>query len=595
MGDLYPMIANCPVQNYRTGGFGFRETQQTDRQSGIIAVTQRVKLIGQHTFKAGIDLENQSYDHLSEYTSGTFFRYRGSRSHFWQAQSFYQVDPNGTEPCGVALDGSDVNCALRMDGLNANTKTRNLGGYVQDSWQILPNLTLDVGVRYEQQQLFTADAAAGQTSAVTGEPIPDVAMEVGNMWAPRVGLIFDPTQEGRSKIFGHYGRFFESIPMDINSRSFGYEIIKIGRTPDTACTDTLDPTTCNLTVQNAGFPSFSGGDELVAPGTKGQYMDEVVAGGEYELIEDLKVGATFVYRNMPRVIEDLSTDGGETFFLIGNPGEDYGDEVAKLRAQAQQQRDAGMTAQADFTDLRADLFDGIKDFDKPSRRYTAIEVNATQRFSKNLFVQAAYTYSKLKGNFAGLFSPETNQDDPNITSLYDLPELVANRYGELPFDRPHGVKVDGYYQLKAGEIGEFVFGTSLRASSGAPSNYLGAHPAYGNGESYILPRGAGDRQPFTSRVDIKLQYGHELSKGTRLDAFVDIFNLFNLQPSVDVDENYTVDDVNPIVGGDTGDLAHLKSTVAGNNATTVTKNPNYGNPTDRQAPLSMRFGVRLTF
>jgi hypothetical protein len=39
--------------------------------------------------------------------------------------------------------------------------------------------------------------------------------------APR--RLYDWTREGRSKAYGHWGRFYESIPMDINSRSFGGE------------------------------------------------------------------------------------------------------------------------------------------------------------------------------------------------------------------------------------------------------------------------------------------------------------------------------------------------------------------------------------
>ena len=44
------------------------------------------------------------------------------------------------------------------------------------------------------------------------------------MLAPRIGLLYDWTKEGRSKIYAHWGRFYESIPMDINDRSFGGEV-----------------------------------------------------------------------------------------------------------------------------------------------------------------------------------------------------------------------------------------------------------------------------------------------------------------------------------------------------------------------------------
>jgi hypothetical protein len=97
---------------------------------------------------------------------------------------------------------------------------------------------------------------------------------------------------------------------------------------------------------------------------------------------------------------------------------------------------------------------------------------------------------------------------------------------------------------------------------------------------------------LTTRFDAHLAYGRSLTDGVRVEAFVDIFNLLNQQPEVEVDESYTYAPVNPIVGGDEEDLAHAK--VLGENRAPEL-NPNYGNAVTRQAPLSARFGLRLTF
>ena len=107
-----------------------------------------------------------------------------------------------------------------------------------------------------------------------------------------------------------------------------------------------------------------------------------------------------------------------------------------------------------------------------------------------------------------------------------------------------------------------------------------------------MPRGSAERLPFTSQMDLKLQFGRQLSKTMKVEAWVDLFNLFNLQPAVATDNFYTFDVVNPIVGGDASDLAHLK---AAGESRTADVNPNYGNPAVRQAPLTIRFGARLTF
>lgn len=600
--DRYPLIDNCPVQFYNIGGMVFRENEVTDRKSLVLSATQRVKAAGHHTFKAGVDAELQSYDHLSDFPGGETFRYQDG----WTTDRYYTAALNndGDSDCDRNeqdsdedgfMDGdydhdgivdNDNDCVRQPNGLTANTRTRNIGAYVQDSWAILPNLTANAGLRWEQQTLFVADHLADVM--VDGKPIDDVAFAISDMVAPRFGVIYDPTQEGRSKVIGHWGRFYESIPMDINARAFGGEIYNLNIYDDAACnldannpgSANVNPPSCDETAEGTR-PVFlgSGTGALVTPGIKGQYLDELVIGGEYELFNDFKVGASYIRRNVGRVIEDISTDGGITY-VIANPGE------ANSEAIEQQFVDGEITEQ------QREMLLAAVNFDAPTRLYNALQITAEKRFARDLMVQASYTLSKLEGNFPGLFSPETGQLDPNLTSMYDLPELMANRTGPLAADRPHIVKVDGYYALNLEEIGKFVFGTSVRASSGIPHNVLGAHPVYGFGETYILPRGDAERSPFTTRFDVHVAYGRKLSRTTMLEAFMDVFNLFNQQPEIDVDEHYTYNDVNPIVGGDKDDLRHLK--VAGKN-TPVEVNANFGNANDRQAPLSIRFGLRLTF
>jgi len=55
-----------------------------------------------------------------------------------------------------------------------------------------------------------ADQLAGDISP-EGEIIPDEAYKLDNMVAPRIGFIYDPTREGKSKLFGHYGQFYENV------------------------------------------------------------------------------------------------------------------------------------------------------------------------------------------------------------------------------------------------------------------------------------------------------------------------------------------------------------------------------------------------
>ena len=332
------------------------------------------------------------------------------------------------------------------------------------------------------------------------------------------------------------------------------------------------------------------------PGIKAQYLDEISLGVEYELFEDFALSVAYINRRIGRVIEDVSSDGGSTY-VIANPGEIDSGKIADLRREADQIESMD-PVRAELLRFQADQFEAVGEFDEPTRDYNAIEILAKKRFSKNVFGQASYTFSKTRGNFPGLFSPDTGQLDPNLTSMYDLPELMANRFGNLPQDIPHRFKLDGYYNFVLAANSSIVTGGSVRMASGVPYNVLGSHTAYGTGESFVLPRGAAGRSPFTSAMDIHIAYAHRLSKTMKLEGFFDIFNLFNQQPELSVDQNYTFDNVNPIVGGDKDDLRHLKALDPSNDkpsAVLAEENPNFLNTSSRQAPLSVRLGLRLTF
>jgi hypothetical protein len=234
--------------------------------------------------------------------------------------------------------------------------------------------------------------------------------------------------------------------MDLNVRAFGGEITNFSlynfnrRTPEQAGYDpncdvafgsTMNPDLSQTILQCSDrFQQglLGEGVEYVSPGLKGQFTQELILGAEYEFAADFTIGLNYIHRSLPTVIEDVSTDGGNTY-MITNPGEDYSGEAQKLRDEAMRLRGSGSAenmALADVFDSRAKLLDYVRRFDKPTRNYDALALTARQRPTKRSLLQASYTYSVSKGNYPGLFSTETGQLDPNLTSLYDLPDLMAN-------------------------------------------------------------------------------------------------------------------------------------------------------------------------
>ncbi|HEY5934038.1 MAG TPA: TonB-dependent receptor [Kofleriaceae bacterium] len=647
--DKYMMIDNCPTTGYSSQGLGFLEERSNNRTSGVLALTQRVKAGGYHTFKAGIDVEAATYDSTRGITGGGQFRRNSADSAtngpaVWQLRELLKIDRPLTadeDPEMVTLAPGQLLCAddraICSTTEKATAATDNLGfaAFLQDSWQVLPNLTLNAGVRWEQQTGYVGEALRGNLTP-EGFTIPDEAYKINDMWAPRIGLIFDPTKEGKAKIMAHWGRFYESIPMDINVRAFGGEISNFDRINfagggvrpsegdpdyDPNCDVDFDPSDPNRDLgavlrqcmDRSPQQQLGGGTEFVAPGMKGQYTQELILGAEYELVADFKVGLNYIHRTLPVVIEDMSTDGG-SHYIIGNPGSNYDAEAVSVRTQGEAalaqsgcmdiSEDPGPTcdgqlqAQAATLLRRASEMEFIDSFDKPQRNYDAVQLTITQRPTGRSLIQASYTYSVSKGNYPGLFSTETNQLDPNLTSLYDLPELMANRYGNMGLDRPHNLKVDAFYQFDLKKAGLLTVGGSARAQSGIAHNALAANLGYGQGESFLLPRGSFARSPVTTQFDSHLSYGRRLNKTTTVEFFARFFNLFDTQDELDVDEIFTGDNANPIVGGRPEDLEHAKILDSGSGLEanqSLTPNKNFGKLNARQAPRSVQLGVRLTF
>jgi len=614
--DAFPRIANCPSTRYFLGGPGITDEILEKRMTGKLTLTQRVKALGHHQFKVGADAEINQIADVRQRSGGhtVQFNTRGAIN-TWRTRGFARPDPAGDDVCYNF--GDPVRCTL-IDKLPVNSTTFNWAAFVQDSWSILPNLTINAGLRYEEQRLGYAKEQQGVIDPLTNEPVGSTALKLGSLIAPRVGVIYDWTKEGRSKIYANWGRFYESVPMDMNERAFGgeNEIFQEwnaatqcgGFTPDPN-----DPNGLRLpslfqncprsgTMQAPAFVPGSAftaignpekktpvGLAVVVPGTGAQSLDELVVGAEYEVLEDLRLGVSYQNRRMNQVIEDVSTDGGTTYYF-SNPGTFSASEEQSMLEQIQMAgptSDLGLALIGRLQDYRA-----IRQFDKPIRDYNAVQVTVAKRFSRNFMVQGSYTYSVLEGNYPGLFQPDTTQLDPNLTSQYDLFELLGNRYGRLPADRPHSFKLDGYYTFDLEKAGRVTTGLRLRALSGRPVEALAAHAAYGRQESFILPRGSSGRVEFQTQADLHVAYARKIGD-TDVEVYVELFNLLNNQYETNKDNEYTLQFVHPIIGGSQDDLQHAKQALV--TGAPITRNLNWRNTTVKAVPLTGRVGLTVSF
>jgi len=530
----------CPLLEYRTGGPDFISESRFGRLRGRHMTTFFGTGAGHHEVKFGLDVEYLAYANNRGYPGQRLLRESTAGTSFFDLRQY-----------GVLLSPDED---YIFDSLDYTSRSVIIGAFLQDSWAIMDKVTLNAGLRYDAQLVYGAD---GQ-----------LVISVPNQVAPRVGLIWDPTQAGRSKLFGSYARFYQSVPLDVADRGGSGEPL-VGALWDAANCNPRDPAQqeneCRdpanqLPVGGSTTPdqvwiTQSTGKTPVDPDLKPQAQDEIVFGGQLEVFDGAVLALSYQRRWLVNVIEDMSRDEAQTYF-IGNPGE-------------------GLAA----------------DFPRATRNYDAIILSFQKAFDKNWLLSASYTASWLRGNISGLFRPETFQLDPFVNSDFDLISLLPNRTGYLPGDHRHSVKVFSAGEVELGRRHHILFGGAFRALSGAPTDYLGSHPLYGDDEVYILPRGSGERLPWQFRIDTNIGYRYDFNDDVAIGFTIDAFNLMNFQAATRVDSTYTQNDVIPIEDGDQGDLDGYTDV----DGAPVVVNPNFGRPIAFQTPRQLRFGLRLTF
>ncbi|HEX3695425.1 MAG TPA: TonB-dependent receptor [Polyangia bacterium] len=544
----------CPVSpQYNSNGPGEQDAQKYDRYQVGSTLTFLAQGLGHHIAKAGFSLEFTDYSHTKSYSGG---------------RQYLENDDGtiGDQFRFGVLTAPDT--PLGLDGRTLKTQSLIVGGFIQDSWSIVDKFTVNLGVRYDTQALY---ADGGQLGLV-----------LPNQWSPRLGAIYDPTQSGRSKIFINYAKYYENVPLDLADVALSGEPhtlanyssncgpAQIVASPKGCLTESVAQVQGNATNPNQKYVAFGAGASPIDPNLKPQSQHEVVAGADYEIMSDLRASLTYTKRWMGDVVEDMSRDGLQTFFL-GNPGEGV-----------------------------------ASDFAKAKRDYDAFTLQFVKNFRDNWLLNASYTLSWLRGNIGGLIS----QDGaliPNHTADFDTKGLTINRDGYLPNDQRHSIKIFGAKEWVVAARHHISTGIAIRAHSGQPTTPLGADPDYGLGFAFIQQRGTGPRVPWDYSADLQAGYTLYLNKNHALSVEINVFNFLNLQNITETEENYTTQNVCFSATGAGGSCAIPQKGVkltpvyadgAMMGAVDV-KTPgdvqNYGKPTAYSNPRTFRFGARWTF
>jgi outer membrane receptor for ferrienterochelin and colicin len=558
---------------------------------------------GEHHFRVGIDQEKLEASQQLDY-SGTGYNY---------------CRPGGITPtiaCTGAVTGgiwyryqtlhTAATAGVRTDliGLPRRVRIRaydNDGAwssvqnayYLQDSWEVTDQLTLNLGLRNEGFENENIDGVA--------------FVDLQDQWAPRLGFTYDVTGDRSSKLFGFYGRYFLPVAVNTNQRLAGAEFF----ISDTwSLNQTGGPTDLNAdgihdTTDEPILGTFLGGGTFADGTTRPistqvdaeldpMFVDEFVLGYEQQMWDGWTGSIKGTYRELGTAIDDVAIDAavlayceaaggglsaaicynvwyGFHQYVLTNPGEDM--VITLSGADLSAATGGAITASREIT-LTADQLN----YPTPDRTYKAIELSMEKAFDGVWGARFSYVWSQSKGNYEGALKSDNGQTDPGLSQDFDQPGLTDNSYGFLPNHREHSFKAFGNWQATP----NLNIGANLIIQSPRKFGCQGVHPtdafaqAYGPASWFCggvaTPRGESFESDWLKNLDLTFSYdlGEMLNlPGEGLTVRADIFNVFDFQSEQDFNEF--------------GDLA-LGS-----------PDPNYGRVQAYQAPRNVRFSIAYRF
>lgn len=366
--------------------------------------------------------------------------------------------------------------------------------YLQDTWT-LNQWTVNAGFRAEQWAHHASD----------GSKLFTFDWE----YAPRVSVVYDLAGDGRSKVWGFAGRYYD--PIRTNMTNFA------GNLTGSILDEQVFIGDRWLTFRTRGGPVTP--DAVFAPATKTPFTDEMLLGYATTFGKDLSLSITYTKRNTENILEDYD------FALYSNPdGDPAHGEANKDSMFYLPYSYFGYSGKPNSNYVIGTLAGG-------KREYQGMEVTLQKQKSNNWMGMVSYTFNDAKGNT----NSDSNADFQGDWIAID--PRAPNMWGPQPGNIKHQLKAFGTYYWDFGLELSGVFNwnsgilysrTFLISSRNLPE--MGNVYEYGGVEdSWVLPGSVGSQTaPAYYTFDMRLKYTKALPVG-KAEFFLDMFNVLDKQ------------------------------------------------------------------
>ncbi len=500
-------------------------------------------VLGEHTIKAGAEYNrvNSTQTFLGFANGRWIFSSTDGFLNYLKNSNYVECSNGATSQTGTCPGGSSITGPVLffqqqagVGGLTveeAGTQSiiqKEPAVFVQDTWQPMPNLTINAGLRWETQiepdprtppdQVFFAKFI-GQTRNGQEFPSDGTIPTDYKMWQPRLAISWDPQRDGRTVVRGSYGIYYARVP-GLNLASTRSTNGSIGQAVfrNSSLTSILGPV--------PAYPNLIPASQVGSPFQPDVYVFDknfrnprttaVSFGVERELMADMAVSAKYNYAKGEHISRFVNRNDP----LLGKSGGGNCLWDTGLGTGGANGIGCGV----------AGLPTGLMTVESSGKsKYWGLTFGINKRFSNTFGFQAYYTYSKDR-------SDDDNERDPFSINYAKVTDLEAE-YGYSNRDQRHrfnswlvwrapgDVEVNARYSYRSHQPKSI---TATGADANTPLDRCSAHNADGSctATSVVTERNLGRKDNQFSSLDLRLSREFRFS-GLAVEPTIEVFNLFN--------------------------------------------------------------------
>lgn len=365
-------------------------------------------------------------------------------------------------------------------------------GFFQDTWSVTKRLNINLGLRYDHYWYRI--------------PVQNVGVVYSNpAFSPRIGFTYDLLGDRKNVVRLHYAHYSENI-----NRNQFYSRFDPRRNAG-AIQYSWDSTINDwVELYRISYEPF---DSSVDPHASHPWIREISGGFERELFRNASLAINFYNRSIGKSFYyfNVAAEYASTTGINPGPDNKVGTSDDMEEFTVWYETNPGVYK---FVVLNPEKGNPEWMTVDPQWYCRGIEVIFNKRFANRWAMQAAYSYTRSKGNTSGA-----------MVSIFD-PNYIYNSYGEQGgsyYSQPHQLKVQGNVLLPL----DIDLGFTAKAMSGRQGGRprVSVRTPAGTKSVYVEYPG---QFKYDARYDFDMRVQKIFKIGEwKLTAFTDIYNVLN--------------------------------------------------------------------